>query len=299
MKRLGKKIASAALALTLTVSMASSCFGATWGSYFGANEAWPEAAMGTLKTNTPSGFNAVLDVIGWGGVWGCQVFQKTSVKKDDTLHVKFDIKGTNIKKWVYVKIAKKDDATGAEHTAAAFWTQTIPGKTIKIDKVMKSKDIADRFTFGLGGEMGDRQGSDIDAEYRYSLIPDFDHSFIPDEDATMGTDITVSGFKYGIISKATSNKKTNLKNLNKYLKDGGSFTVKKSGYKVTLSASGSKVAILAKKGSKKVVNFKVASSKLKKFKKKFNKGKAKKARTAVDKVLKAKSGLTLKNIGLK
>lgn len=300
MKRLGKKIASAALALTLTVSMASTAFGATWGSYFGGNEGWEEGSFGTLKSESAKGFVAQLDMINYGGIWGAQVKQKVNIKKNDTFRVKFSIKGTDIKKWVYVKFAKVNEAEGIDSTAGAFWVRTVPGQVTKIDKVFKSAGIADQVTFGLGGEFGDREGvsTESDATYRYGLFPNFaDVEW--DEDPNTSTTITVSDYKYGLVPKAVSNKKTNFKNLAKYLKAAGSFTAKKKGYKVTFKASGSKVSILAKKGSKKVANFKVKSSQLKKFKKKFAKGKAKKSRTAVDKVLKSYSGLTLKNIGLK
>lgn len=87
MRRLAKKIAASALALTLVVAMGTQCFGAAWGSYFGNNEGWFEGATGTLSNSTEVGFTADLETLGWGGVWGGQIFKKknsTLLKEKNT-----------------------------------------------------------------------------------------------------------------------------------------------------------------------------------------------------------------------
>ena len=52
MRRLTKKIAASALALSLVFTMGTQCFAANWGSYFGGSEGWYEGAEGTLTSNT-------------------------------------------------------------------------------------------------------------------------------------------------------------------------------------------------------------------------------------------------------
>ena len=42
MRRLTKKIAASALALSLVFTMGTQCFAANWGSYFGGSEGWYE-----------------------------------------------------------------------------------------------------------------------------------------------------------------------------------------------------------------------------------------------------------------
>ena len=74
MRRLAKKVAATAMALTMTAAMATTCFAANWGSYFGANADWYEGAEGKLTANTAAGFTASINSVGWGGVWGAQVY---------------------------------------------------------------------------------------------------------------------------------------------------------------------------------------------------------------------------------
>ena len=46
MRRLTKKIAASALALSLVFTMGTQCFAANWGSYFGGSQGWYEGAEG-------------------------------------------------------------------------------------------------------------------------------------------------------------------------------------------------------------------------------------------------------------
>lgn len=80
--KLVKKFAAAVAAMALTVAMTTSCFAASWGSYFGQNEGWYEGAYGELKSSTDTSWTANMDAIGWGGCWGGQVFQQNlKIKK--------------------------------------------------------------------------------------------------------------------------------------------------------------------------------------------------------------------------
>lgn len=117
MKRLAKKFAASVLALTLVIAMGTTCFAATWGSYFVATEGWYEGAEGKLTSNKASGFTAAIDSVGWMGVWGAQVYidgaksgnaKNINVKKGQTYTLSFTIKATNITKFAYVKVATGD-----------------------------------------------------------------------------------------------------------------------------------------------------------------------------------------------
>ena len=87
MRRLAKKVAATAMALTMTAAMATTCFAANWGSYFGANADWYEGAEGKLTANTAAGFTASINSVGWGGVWGAQVYIDGS-RNDNAKNVK-------------------------------------------------------------------------------------------------------------------------------------------------------------------------------------------------------------------
>lgn len=295
--RLTKKIASAVLALTLVVAMSAQCFGATWGSYFGYNEAWYEGAEGELSSEDESGWTATMTMIGYGGCWGGQIFQdpeqgtgSISVVKGQTYKLSFDMISSNCDKWVYVKISSVDETTGDELLAFGDWVQLKRGETYQYEKTFTAAANASSIYFGIGGEFGDRQGVDIDAEVRYALT---DVALLNDVDPTAATEIKCENFKLAAMCTPVKNVKKNIKNLNKLLKTIGKITVKQGKYKVTIKRSGSAVAIQAKKGKKTVVNIKVKKNN---YKKVF-KGMDKKAAKAIDKVLLANTGLKLKNLG--
>ena len=68
-------------------------------------------------------------------------------------------------KWVFIKIATKDDI------AYGDWIQLKAGKTTKYDVTFKAKVDADSIYFGIGGDFGDRaEGTDQakGAIYQYS-----------------------------------------------------------------------------------------------------------------------------------
>ena len=124
MRRLAKKIAASIMALTLVVAMGTTCFGATWGSYFGASEGWYEGAEGKLTSNKASGFTAAVDAVGWGGIWGGQIYidgskgdnaRSVSIKKGQTYTLSFSIKATNVTKFVYVKVATGETPVSYTH----------------------------------------------------------------------------------------------------------------------------------------------------------------------------------------
>ena len=226
MRRLAKKIVASIMALTLVVAMGTTCFGATWGSYFGASAGWYEGAEGQLTSNKAGGFTAKLGTVGWGGIWGGQIFidpnQNTSgkvdVKKGKKYTLTFSIKGTNVQKYVYVKIS-----TG-ETLAYSTWVKLTPGKTVKVSKTFTAKANANTIYFGVGGDFGNREDTadDVDAAIRYSAFTNQfkknAQSTLAAEDAngdsTATMDITVSKFAIlgqAKVKKATSPKKGKVK----------------------------------------------------------------------------------------
>lgn len=261
MKRLAKKLAASVLAFTLVIAMGTTCFAANWGSYFGANEGWYEGAEGKLNSNKASGFTAAIDSVGWGGVWGAQVFMdatnstgKVSVKKGQTYTLSFQIKATNITKFVYVKVA-----TG-ETLAYSAWVKVPANKTVKFSKKFKAKANANTVYFGLGGDIGDRTdvSTDEDAATRYKVFKDQYKQVAEvglandaNGDYTASTLITVSKFTLIGQPKVKSAKSTKKGKVTvKFAKvDGASKYKVKVGGKVTTTKKTS-VTVKAKAGKK-------------------------------------------------
>lgn len=264
MKRLAKKFAASVLALTLVIAMGTTCFAASnWGSYFGASEGWTEGAEGKLTSNKAAGFTAAIDSVGWGGVWGAQVYidgakadnaKSVNVKKGQTYTLSFSIKATNITKFVYVKVA-----TG-ETLAYSTWVKVPANKTVKFSKTFKAKANANSIYFGMGGDIGDRLGvsTDEDAETRYKV---FQTQFKqPAEvglandangDYTASTLVTVSKFTLIGQPKIKSAKSTKKGKVTvKFAKIAGASKYKvKVGSKVTTTKKTS-VTVKAKAGKK-------------------------------------------------
>ncbi|MCR5736959.1 MAG: hypothetical protein K6G64_04840 [Eubacterium sp.] len=204
MRKFAKKFAAAALSLSLVFAVSTTCFGETWGSYFGADQDWYEGASGSLaNANAVTAFTANLETVGWGGVWGAQVFltpetKLVNVKKGEKYTVNFKIKSSNVNKYVYVKIA-----TG-EVLAHSFWVKVpagTSGKTVK--ETFTAKANANTVYFGLGGDVGNREdvSTDEDAAIRYSVFDKQfkeDHAVVLADDAngdyTSATAINVTNF---------------------------------------------------------------------------------------------------------
>ena len=85
MRRLTKKIAASALALSLVFTMGTQCFAANWGSYFGGSEGWYEGAEGTLTSNTDKAWTAQMASIGYGGVLRF-IRTESVLRRDSSIH---------------------------------------------------------------------------------------------------------------------------------------------------------------------------------------------------------------------
>lgn len=187
--KLVKRFAAAVAAMALTVAMTTSCFAASWGSYFGQNEGWYEGAFGSLSSSNDTSWTAKMDQIGWGGCWGGQVFQNNlKLKKGTEYQLKFNMTSDTCDKWVFIKIATDDNI------AYGDWIQLKAGKTTKYDVTFKAKVDANSIYFGIGGEFGDRaDGTDESkgAIYQYSdKLPN-------DGDSTYATTIKCTNFYLG------------------------------------------------------------------------------------------------------
>ena len=224
MRKFAKKIATAALSLSLVFAVSTSCLGVTWQSYFGADQDWYEGASGELiNANNVTGFKANLNTVGWGGIWGGQVFldkntKLVNVKKGQKYTLSFKATSSNVNKYIYVKVATD------EVLATSFWVK-IPagskGKTVKVP--FKAKANANTVYFGMGGDVGDRESvsTDKDAAIRYAVFKNDFHvdavEGLADDangDYTAATAITVSNFSLlpqVKISSAKSTKKNTVK----------------------------------------------------------------------------------------
>ena len=199
MGRLAKKIAASVLAVTLVLAMTTTCFAAGWESYFGQNEGWYEGSLGSLTANTDTGWTANLEAIGWGGIWGGQVKKAVSVKKDQNYTISFTISSSNCNKWVYIKMAADDEN---ETLAFGDWVQLTRGETKKYTKTFTAAVDSNLITFGIGGEMMDRESSDKDAEARYARLPAGGKS-MPDADPTAATVVKLTNFSLGLAKPDT------------------------------------------------------------------------------------------------
>lgn len=248
MRKFAKKIATAALSLSLVLAVSTTCFGASsWNSYFGADQDWYEGASGSLtKASAVTGFTANLESVGWGGVWGAQVFltpetKLVNVKKGETYTVNFKIKSSNVNKYVYVKIA-----TG-EVLATSFWVKIPAGsKGATIKKTFTAKANANTVYFGLGGDVGNREevSTDEDAVIRYAVFDKQfkqDHSTVLADDAngdyTQATVISVTNFSILPKAKISSAKSPKAKTVKVKIKKV-STGIKKSvaGYQVKVGS---------------------------------------------------------------
>lgn len=190
-----KRLVAVTATLVLTVGMCSNIFAATCGSYFGASTTWFEGAEGKLSSQSETGWTAEMISIGYGGCWGGQVYQdsskdqgKVDIKKGQKYHIECKLTSSNCDKWVLIKIA-----TGDEY-AYGKWIQLKKGQPTTINEDFTAKADANSIYFGIGGEFGDRQGIDKDAEIRYSFA-----STLPDDvNPEYATKITCSGFSLGL-----------------------------------------------------------------------------------------------------
>lgn len=201
MRRLTKKIAASALALSLVFTMGTQCFAANWGSYFGGSQGWYEGAEGTLTSNTDKAWTAQMASIGYGGAWGAQVYKNgISVKKGQQYTLSFDAQSSTCDKWVYVKVSTD------ETLAFSDWVQLKKGSTTKYSTTFTAKANAKSVYFGIGGEFGDRQGvdTDKDAAIRYGVFTSTKGALsqLTDVDPTFSTTVKVTNFYLGAAKPA-------------------------------------------------------------------------------------------------
>ncbi len=185
-----KKLTAVVAVLALTVGMATTCFGATWHSYFGLEEGWYEGAEGKLTKNTADSWTANMLALGWGGIWGCQVDQKVSLAKGEKYHIKCTLKSTKCDKWVFIKISTKEDF------AYGKWVWLKKGKSVTVDEEFVAKAKANQITFGMGGEYGDR--AETDGTKHYSFVSGGAKAIAKNKDGggdpTVATQVICTGY---------------------------------------------------------------------------------------------------------
>lgn len=139
-----------------------------WTSYFGLDSGWYEGSSGLLTSNTSNSFTAKVTSFGWGGCWGGQISRKVKIEKGKEYDVSFNIKSSNVDKYVYMLVGE------GMKTAFSEWIKLPKGEEVSYNKTFVAEQDADKIIFGIGGDPGDRTGMEQDAEYRYSV---FDSQF--------------------------------------------------------------------------------------------------------------------------
>lgn len=193
-----KRFTAVVASLALTVGMCVSVFaGSTWGDYIGFDgkpgHTWYEAADGKFTQNSDTSWTCKMKTIGWGGVWGCQVFQdakkgngKVDIKKGQEYKLQCTLKSSDMDKWVVVKVATK------ENIAFAKWVKLKKGQNTTINETFTAKCDATSIYFGLGGDFGDR--ADEKDLYTYAEGGAKSISDGNSDAAGKGTTITCTGY---------------------------------------------------------------------------------------------------------
>lgn len=265
MKGMTKKIIASALAIVLVLAMGTTCFGASWKSYFGATDnpsEDPEGAAGRLAKNSATAWTANVELTGWNGVWGGQVYKpagSVNIAKGKVYQVQFTAKSTRVTKYVYLKIAK------GESLAHGEWLKLQKGKNIKVNKAFKAPVAANSVYFGIGGDMGNDNWTG-DFATRYAI---FDkqygkgaHLNLATLDATgdAASVISVTGFKLGAAKvtgvKAKAGKKKVTVSFSK-MNGASKYQVKAGSKKVTTKKT---KAVVKKLKSKKKVKVQVRAN---------------------------------------
>lgn len=295
-----KKIVIIVSVMVVTFGMSTVVSASTWNSYFGLNKGWYEGAKGKLTKNSGSSWTAQVQSIGWGGCWGGQVFKNAKIIKGKKYTVKFKIKSTRLKKYVYFKISN----TNGSKMNLGKWIDCKKGKTIKYKKTFKAKYNSNEVYFGFGGDFGDRASvkTDKDAKVRYKLAPNkkLDSRLGPDAAAGRPTEIVCSSFSLKAIGKNKSKATPKLNKKKVTIKKGKTVKlkvlntkkrVKWSSTKKSVASVNKKGVVKGKKTGKATIIAKVKGKKykckvtVKKAKKKSKKKKSKNATEVLDEYL--------------
>lgn len=152
-----KKISAVAIAAVLTIGSATSCFAANWESYWGQNQGWYEGALGETTSTSDDGWVAYYEQLGWGGIWGAQIFDKSiNVPAGEEYNLKFTLSSTDCDKWVFIKLTNEDTSSGDQPVLFGDWVKVPAGGSIDYDKTFTVDADATQIFFGIGGELGDR-----------------------------------------------------------------------------------------------------------------------------------------------
>ena len=189
-----KRIVVLVATLALTVGMCVSASAAeSWGHYIGFDEGntWYEASEGSFKLNSDTSWTATMNSLGWGGIWGYQVYKdaksgQVKIEKGKEYQIKATLKSSDIDKWIHIKIATGDTS------AYGKWIQLKKGQTYTLDETFTAAANADSIYFGLGGDFGDREDEKIAYQYATGGAKSID-----DKDPTLSTVITCDGFYLG------------------------------------------------------------------------------------------------------
>jgi len=190
-KEIIRKISTTIIASILIVCFTSAILpqnilGATsnsqWYSYFGQNEGWAEGALGELTFQSENSWQAKMEIIGWGGIWGAKVSKSVEIDPGKCI-LKFDILSKNKDKWIFVSFMdNKNECIYGE------WLHLVAGSVTNYDKEIELSRKAVTIVFGIGGEFGDR----VDEADLYKML----YNRPRDGDSAHATTIICSHFSF-------------------------------------------------------------------------------------------------------
>ena len=190
-KSILKKISAVACAMVLTVASTSNVFAHNWESFWGGTSGiWYEGSYGETQNPSDTGFTAFYEMIGWGGVWGCQVSDNKSflIPAGEEWNLKATITSKDIDKWIFIKIT--NDTEEEEAVLFGKWVHLTKGKAVNVDEKFTVERDANKIVFGMGGEFGDR----MDEEEIYALSDTLPNDADGGIESDAYTTITVENF---------------------------------------------------------------------------------------------------------
>lgn len=154
-----------------------------WNSFFGFNNGWFEGAEGTLVSADDDSWIANLESVGWGGIWGGQIYRQSDVEieKGKKYTLKCKLISTDCDKWVFITLKQDGD-----NYAYGKWIKLEKGIEIFINETFIAENDADWIYFCMGGEA--KGGASMFDQEIYSFL-DGGADVLDDEDSKLSTQI--------------------------------------------------------------------------------------------------------------
>lgn len=170
-----------------------------WHSWFGNNECWIEGAEGTLVNADNNSWTADLYSLGWGGIWGAQVYRNTdiNIEKGKKYTLQCNLKSEDCDKWVFIGLEQE------ETYAYGKWVKLQKGVEAYVNESFVAKNNADCIRICMGGEVKGGASNFSREIYDY-LVGGVEA--LDDEDFLSTTRITCSNLKLAPIEGMATDK---------------------------------------------------------------------------------------------